>query len=86
MKRARPIVLAIICFALQGAAASAERATFAEADGRSPASSGDASGAAASVQQVRASKLLGTTVYDSKRSALGEISDLILDTGTGRVH
>ena len=38
------------------------------------------------MQELRASKLLGAPVRGVEGSALGEISDLIVDTGTGRVH
>jgi len=96
MNRIKPVVLAIMgaCLALQCAAAGADAQSGAAAGAGSAsaktdthaATSARSSAAAASAQAVRASKLLGTTVRGSEGSALGAISDLIVDTNTGRVH
>ena len=87
MKRINPVVLAIVgaCFASQGAVVSADTPSG-KTDVPATASAARASGAAASMQEVRASKLLGTVARGSDGSKLGEITDLIVDTRTGGVH
>jgi sporulation protein YlmC with PRC-barrel domain len=87
MKRINPVVFAILgaCLASQGVAANADTPSS-KADLTRTASTTRTSGAAASMQEVRASKLLGTAVRGRDGSSLGEISDLIVDTSAGRVH
>lgn len=40
----------------------------------------------ASMRDMRASKLIGTTVRNAQGQDLGEVNDLVLDLGKGRVH
>jgi len=73
-----------------GSAAKADTPS-ARTDARATASAARSSAArssnaGASVQEVRASKLLGASARGSEASALGKISDLIVDASTGRVH
>ena len=87
MNRINTVVLAIAgaCFASHVATASADTPsgnTKVQAAASTPRTSGEA----ASRQDIRASKMLGAAVRGSDGSDLGEISDLIVDTRTGRVH
>ena len=87
MNRINAIVLAIAgaCFASQGALANAGTPPG-KTDAPKTASGGHTSDAAASMQEVRASKLLGRAVRASGGGNLGKISDLIVDSSNGRVH